>query len=436
MADSTPERPLPAAARQQLVAIAAEVMSRTPVAELPPGLRRFARFAPSKRLRLGASEIAAALAVDEPFRDAVARVVLETSPELAEQVRRGSPPETADPVDVAVIAYLIRPDGWPELLAGIAEQLEAADARRSSEAELNRLQAELARLTEANQSLLAEREQARAAGRSAAADQAEELAELRRRLRSAQTELRAAVRSAEQSEAELQRLRAERDTQRATDAAELRRARGRLAALEGELEIGRRAARAAREHDDARLWLLLETLGSALTGLRRELAVNDPGIRPGDLVESETAPVASRPATVDGPLLDRLLEAGPVHLIVDGYNLTKTGYGSLALADQRSRLIGSLGPLAARTGAEVTVTFDGTAAPLGTAAALPTPRGVRVLFSANGQLADDLIRQLLRAEPAGRLIAVASSDAEVAAAARTAGAWSVPAPVLLSRLER
>ena len=57
-----------------------------------------------------------------------------------------------------------------------------------------------------------------------------------------------------------------------------------------------------------------------------------------------------------------------MHLIVDGYNLTKTGYGELTLAEQRSRLVSSLGPLAARTAAEVTVAFDGTAAPLGAAA--------------------------------------------------------------------
>jgi acyl-CoA thioesterase-1 len=48
-------------------------------------------------------------------------------------------------VDVAVIAYLTRPAGWAEMLANIAEQQQAADARRSSEAELTRLQAELAR---------------------------------------------------------------------------------------------------------------------------------------------------------------------------------------------------------------------------------------------------------------------------------------------------
>ncbi len=435
MADSTPEGPLPAPARQQLVAIAAEVMSRTPVAELPPSLRRFARFAPAKRLRLGASEIAAALAGDESFRAAVAQVVLDTSPELAEQIRAGNPPETADPIDVAVIAYLIRPTGWTGLLAGITDRIEAADARRGANAELNRLQAELARLTEANRSLAAERDSARADLRTAASGRADELADLQRRLRAAQAELRTATRAGEQAAAELERLQAERDRQQAADAAELRRLRVRLADLEAELETARRAARSTRDHDSARLWLLLETLGSAVTGLRRELAVTDPQVRPAELVQSEVS-MASRPSTVDGPLLDRLLETGPMHLIVDGYNLTKTGYGSLPLADQRSRLVGSLGPLAARTGAEVTVAFDGTAAPPGAAAVLPTPRGVRVFFSAAGQLADDLIRQLLRAEPAGRPVAVASSDAEVAASARSAGAWPVSAEVLLSRLER
>ncbi|MFL6163097.1 MAG: NYN domain-containing protein [Jatrophihabitantaceae bacterium] len=436
MVEGAPERPLPAPARQQLVAIAAEVMSRLPVAELPASLRRFARFAPAKRLRLGASEIAAALAVDEPFRAAVARVVLDTSPELAEQIRTGSPPETADPVDIAVIVYLTRPDGWTELLAEITDRLEAEHGRRVADADVGRLRAELARVTETNQSLAAERDQARSVARAAAAGQGEELAELRRRLRATQAELRTASQAAEQAGAELARLRTEQDKQRGTEAAELRRARARIADLEAELEAGRRAARSARDHDSARLWLLLETVSAAVTGLRRELALADPQARPADLVESAAAAVGNRPSAVDGPLLDRLLELGPLHLIVDGYNLTKAGYGSLALADQRNRLLASLGPLAARTGAEVTVAFDGTTAPLGAAAALPSPRGVRVLFSANGQLADDLIRQLLRTEPAGRPVAVASSDAEVAASARAAGAWSVPAAVLLSRLER
>src|SRR6202012_5936453 len=119
-------------------------------------------------------------------------------------------------------------------------------ARRGAEAELARLQAELARLTEANQSLLAEREQFRSAERAAAGGQAEEVTSPRRRRRATQAGLRAVSRSAEQAAAELDRLRAERDAQRATDAAELRRVRARLADLEAELEVNRRAVRAAR----------------------------------------------------------------------------------------------------------------------------------------------------------------------------------------------
>jgi len=435
MADSTPDGSLPAQARQQLLTIAADVMSRLPVAELPPALRRFARFAPSRRLRLGASEIAAALAADESFRDAVAAVVIDTSPELADQVRSGALPEAADPIDLAVILFLVRPDGWQQSVAALDARIAEEDRRRTGDADLHRLRTELARLTEANRTLTAERDQARAALRAAGSEQAAELAELRRQLRAAQAELRTGFREAEQAALELVRKRAELEQQHEQDAAELRRLRSRLAGLTADLELARRANRSARDHDSARLWLLLETLGSAAAGLRRELDLGDPGVRPAELVGSADAATGSRPSLADQALLDRLLENGSLHLIVDGYNVTKTGYSALPLAEQRARLISALGPLAARTGIEVTIAFDGTAAPLG-ATALPTPRGVRVLFSLAGQLADDLIRQLLAAEPPGRLVAVASSDGEVAASAREAGAWPVPAAVLLGRLER
>ncbi|MEO9240302.1 MAG: NYN domain-containing protein [Jatrophihabitantaceae bacterium] len=436
MVEDEPDGPLPAQVRQQLVTIAADVMSRRPVAELPGSIRRFARFTPAKRLRLGASEIAAALAVEPGFRAMVAEVVSESSPELAEQVSAGNPPATADPVDIAVIAYLVRPAGWSSLLADLTDRLVEQDQRRGAELDLDRLRAELDRLTEANQAVARERDQARSSAKAAAASQAAELDQLRRRLRSAQRELRTAQREAEQAGADRDRLQAELDRSSAGDAVELRRARARIAALEAGQEADRRAARADRDHDQARLWVLLETISAAASGLRRELDLNEPSVRPADSVTAGEVVTGGRPSTVDGSLLDRLLDGNHVHLIVDGYNLSKTGYGSLPLADQRARLVSSLGPMAARTGAEITVAFDGTAAPPGAAASLPTPRGVRVLFSSNGQLADYLIRQLLGAEPAGRTVLVASSDQAVAASARVAGAWSTPAGVLLARLER
>jgi predicted RNA-binding protein with PIN domain len=116
------------------------------------------------------------------------------------------------------------------------------------------------------------------------------------------------------------------------------------------------------------------------------------------------------------------------HLIVDGYNVTKTGYPELSLSDQRDRLIRSLAALAARTSAEVTVVFDGAAV----ATARPPGRGIRVLFSAAGVIADHVIRDLVRAEPAGRVVIVVSSDREVAETAARDGARTAPSAALLA----
>jgi predicted RNA-binding protein with PIN domain len=427
---------LPAEVRQQLITIAAEVIGKRPVAELPASVRRFARFAPAKRIRMGAADIAAALAADEKFREAVAEVVTEASPELVEQVSVGAPPATADPIDVAVIAYLVRPPGWQERLDKISTALLEQSERRMAAVDVARLKADVERLSAANAELTRARDAARAAATAAGEDVAKQNAELSHRVRMLQGELRAAVRAAEQIRQTAEADRAELDRLTAAQSSELRKARARIAALEAELDSGRRTVRSSREHDDARLWLLLEQISAAASGVRKELDLSTPTVAPADSVSAADPESATRPSTLDGSYLDRLLDGAHVHLIVDGYNLSKTGYGALPLADQRSRLVASLGALAARTKVEVTVAFDGTAAPTGVAASLPTPRGVRVLFSPVGQLADDLIRDLLRAEPSGRTVLVASSDQAVAASARGAGAWPVAASVLLSRLER
>lgn len=429
-------RPLPAEVRQQLTTIGADVIGRTPAAELPPGLRRFARFAPAKRLRLGAAEIAAALATDEAFRARIAEVVRSASPELVETVLQGAPPATADPTDIAVVAYLMRPSGWQDLIERATQNLSELAGRRDSQHEQERLAAELERLRDANADAVRARDAIRQGARREAAEHAQQLSELNRQLRSLQSQLRSSQRAAEAAVADAEAARAERRSAASTASAELRKARSRIAELEQQLDAARRAGRSERDHDNARLWLLVEQIAAATAGLRSELDISRPELAPADTVESTATRSASRPSTIDGSLLERLLNGPHVHLLVDGYNITKTAYPELTLADQRSRLVSSLGALAARTGVEVTVAFDGTAAPVGAAASLPTPRGVRVLFSAPGELADDLIRALLRAEPAGRTVVVASSDGEVAAASRGAGYWVVSAGVLVSRLDR
>jgi predicted RNA-binding protein with PIN domain len=59
-----------------------------------------------------------------------------------------------------------------------------------------------------------------------------------------------------------------------------------------------------------------------------------------------------------------------------------------------------------------------------------------VLFSRKGQTADDLIRQLVRAEPPGRPIVVVSSDKEVADGVRRHGAYPLSSDTLLRRIAR
>ena len=200
--------------------------------------------------------------------------------------------------------------------------------------------------------------------------------------------------------------------------AETRRLRRRLAELEQQLAATRRGARDDRDAATTRTRLLVDTLADAVHGLRRELALPAVDVLPADLVDAvdptrpSPADTTGRALRVDDPvLLDQLLALPQVHLVVDGYNVTKTGYPALALDRQRQRLLGDLAPLVARTGAEVTVVFDG--AELQHVPPVAGPRGVRVRFSPPGVIADELIRRLVAAEPQGRPLVVVSTDREV-----------------------
>jgi len=421
---------LPEVVRSRVLALAATALGRLPADQVPPALRAAARFTPSKRVRLAGPALAATLSADAVFRLRAAQQVELESPDMAEAARTGVLPGAADPVELAAAAYLLRPAGWTELVERSRTALEERAVRtrdRARDAEVDKLRAELADVH------TAQREQAQRA-RAAAEGARAEADTLRRQLREQTGARRAAERArtaAEEALAEERRRSAAEDSR---GQAELRRLRQRLAEAEDALEAGRRAARGSRQSDEARLWLLLDTLTAAAQGLRRELALTPTDERPADSVAASQPRPDARTARGDDPeLVDRLLGLPRVHLVVDGYNVTKSGYGELPLAAQRSRLIQGLGALVARTGAEVTVVFDGSTRP---PAMPPAPRGVRVLFSAPGEIADDVIRRLVAAEPEGRPLMVVSSDKEVATDVARAGAYAVPSALLLRRLDR
>jgi predicted RNA-binding protein with PIN domain len=415
-------------ARLQVIGLAAEVLGRLPADEVPPPLRAIARFAPAKRQRLGAVALGAAIDADEVFRGKVAGTVAEASPELTAAVREGRSTGAADPIDVAVVAYLTRPDGWQgAVVAANRRWLAERGAATGQKDEIERLRGELAEL---RAQVRGEPARLRDAQAAAGAENEAEVTNLRRTVRERTRELRAAERERDAAQVAAAEARGQLEIQTAAHDAELRRQRARQVEAERSAESSRRESRIERDMDDARLWLLIDTLVQAATGVRRELSLSPPALRPADTVESGGRDAARRSAG-DPAALDRLLALPNVHVVVDGYNVTKTGYGELALADQRARLVGALAPLAAQSGAEITVAFDGGAKPPVQPA---TPRGVRVLFSAADEIADDLIRRLVAAEPPGRPVVVVTSDRQVITDTGRNGAWSVPSAVLLARL--
>ncbi|HET9382823.1 MAG TPA: NYN domain-containing protein [Streptomyces sp.] len=429
------DRPLPDGVRRRVVQIVSDGFGGLTLPELPAQLRQYARFTPSRRAKFAGNAMAAALESDPLFRQRIGEKLREAQPEIAGALDSGSPPPAADPLDVAAAAYVLRPPGWVKLVTTAGEEALRADAERADEesrAELERLRAEL---EQARDHTRAETERLRAELESAR----REAESLHRKLRSALSDVKRGEAALRKAHAEIDDVRAEGHTQVSAAESETRRLKARLAEAESTLEATRRAAREGRSVEDMRVRLLLDTLLEAAQGLRRELALPPVSVRPAETVEAvepgrmTPKDIATRALSEHDPaVLDQLLALPQAHLVVDGYNVTKTGYPQMPLEKQRLRLLGQLSQLAAQTGAEVTCVFDG--AELAAPVLLAPPRGVRVLFSRPGVTADELIRQLVRAEPPGRPVIVASTDREVADGIAAAGARPVASAVLLKRL--
>jgi predicted RNA-binding protein with PIN domain len=434
--DFAPEPILPEPVRQRITTLVASALPGLPMDEMPMPLRRVARFAPNRRARMGAQAIAAQLAADPLFRQRISGRVITDCGDLGDAVAGGMAPAAADPVEVAALAYLARPAGWRDLIEAAGE---AVRAEADSAAVANQVRDAEQRAARA--------EHDRAVARVEADKLRDELARVREELGQLREEARTTAKALRESQAAIKRANDLLATEKGRAArvhtdhdTEVRRLRAKLAEAETLAATGKQAAKEARAVDDARLWLLIETIGQAASGLRRELALGPTDRRPADFVaETAAAPPAAershaRAQDTDDPgRLDQLLALPRAHLIVDGYNVTKRGFAEMSLEQQRKRLITGLGGIAAQTGDEVTVVFDGAERVHGLP---PAPRGVRVLFSRKGDTADELIRQLVRAEPPGRPLVVVSSDREVADGVRRHGAYPMGADSLVRRLAR
>ena len=430
--------PLVGVVRARVVSLAADALGRLEQDQLPASLRRVAAFAPSRRARLAATAIAAVLAHDEDFRSRVADKVRQEAPDVARAIE-GEPASVAaaDPVEVAALAYLLRPPDWEQTVAAATELVESE--RRSASLADDSQHAD--RLRRRLETVAEELKEARRRHREQTSALRAENTELRQRLAQARARVREVEATTERRAAELAAASEALAAQAGRHEAELRRLRTRAQAAERDLADARGAGRAERGEETLRARLLLDTLLATAQGLRRELALPPVEGSPADAVEAHQAQEGARRTTnvgslspADPALLDQLLALPRAHLVVDGYNVTKTAWPQLPLERQRHRLLTGLAPLAARSGAEVTVVFD--AADVVERPLVTRPRGVRVLFSPLGVIADDVVRELVAAEPQGRPVVVVSSDQEVARDVARGGARVVAAPALSRLLER
>ena len=445
----TPLRDLPDAVRSRVLVLAADALGRLAAEHVPAPLKKVATFAPARRARLAGPHIAAVLEADPVFRDRLALQVRAAATPIARAVAEARLPDGVDRVEAAATAWLLGLPGWQELAGTAADggappggdqpggDQPGGGAATAAEARLRELTARVAQVR-------ADADRQRSRDRERLETVKEENTDLRRKL--GQTRARLSTVQAEadalRGDAEAQERAAEQVTGSAE--AEVRRLRARVDALEEELVTARRVERSARVSGSVRARLLLDTLTEAAQGLRRELALPAVDRLPADELTGEAGQAGSRLSTGRGSLeqgdprlLEELLGLPRAHLVVDGYNVTKTTWPELPLERQRERLLGGVASLAARTGVEATVVFD--AADTGDAATRPlvaAPRGVRVRFSPVGVIADDVIRELLHLEPPGRPVVVVTSDRALAADVQRLGFRAVAAstlPRLMSR---
>ena len=128
----------------------------------------------------------------------------------------------------------------------------------------------------------------------------------------------------------------------------------------------------------------------------------------------------------------------PKHLIIDGYNVL----GAMGLPPQqvigqgeahRDQFVARLSLYAQAIHCSITVVFDAWRQP-GSRGQTSHQAGVTIIYSAQGEQADQVIQQLIRQH--GKEAAVVSSDLEVINVARTFGAFVIRSQEFLVRLQQ
>jgi predicted RNA-binding protein with PIN domain len=120
-------------------------------------------------------------------------------------------------------------------------------------------------------------------------------------------------------------------------------------------------------------------------------------------------------------------------VVVDGYNVSMLAWPDAPPAEQRERLSGALAEFHLRFRCPVVVVFDGADVE---GVRLPRRPGLSVVFSAEGQEADEVVVDEVAARPAAVPVIVVSSDGWVRARSEAEGAEVLSSALFLEVLGR
>jgi predicted RNA-binding protein with PIN domain len=346
---------------------------------------------------------------DEAFRTAIAA---------------GALPELVDPIG---ILWLQRPDGWEAQV----DQLVAEQADAAAEADLRA-------------SVRREEKRRRAAEQVAVRLRAD-IAEREVSIESLRAELDGLRADVVKAEDEVAELRAELVDLRI----EARHARDREAAAAARLDAALGAPPMSNGDADQRVEEIgVEAHRSQVNGVdpgavaelaraTRELAGRLEALLPSEAPPPGPRAEARRPLRLPGGVIASSAEAAEFLMrsdavvLIDGYNVAKLAWPNRTLEAQRTQLLDALENLARRFGSDLTVVFDGASV---VGAHTSRRRLVRVVWSSEGVIADDVIRDEVRRLPSARAVVVVTNDAEIITDVKALGANVVPSNALLAVL--
>ena len=408
----------PADVEQSLAGSVAAFLRSAPKQQIPPRLRRF-KGIPPKGLRPHRAELVGVLE-DEILR----RQILEWLD--------GKVPLARSDAELLRLA-VERPEGWSEALgagpssagsqtedAAKITRLEIALGREQER--VRRARAEAARAKEDARRAKEEAHRTVSEARSKAGELSKEVTRLAAEHSAARRESKAAAEEA--SRAERARERAER------------KERTSVAKAQAECDVAVRELRSVRREAAAAL-ARVARLEDELQSFR---AAKPKAKKKTTRAGQPKAPARRMPLPVpkgrfedDPETLHGWLGTPDVVLLVDGYNVTKAegGFGDLSLELQRDRLVERVSSLQLKTKVSATIVFDGSTMPPGMTR--PRKRRVKVVYSKEGETADDRIIALLQ-ELSPHPVVLTTNDKELQGRARELGATVATSSQLLALL--